>query len=68
MKFTCPVCNCDSTDNIPLNDTTKYSGIEISLNKLGELRVRTYSDSSDYWESQDIINLKYCPLCRRKYK
>ena len=41
----------------------KYSGIEIAINPQGMLRVRVYDDDS--LETQDIVHVKYCPMCGR---
>ena len=60
---------CKSRDFTTLNKTIKYSGIEISLNDQGILRVRV-SDLAPDWtvNLQDIVNIKYCPFCGRKLK
>ena len=59
---------CGRTDNnfVLFNETTDYSGIEMSLNRQGMLRVRYYDDSSYIWFSEDIININFCPICGRK--
>lgn len=69
---------CESRDFTPLNSTTDYSGIEMSLNDQGILRVRSSSihesgtnakvTRNQYlFDSQDIVNIKYCPMCGRRF-
>jgi Zn finger protein HypA/HybF involved in hydrogenase expression len=38
------------------------------MNAQGMLRVRCYCDEMDGFVSQDIINMKYCPVCGEKFK
>lgn len=54
-------------DFVPMNQTVEYSGIELALNCQGMLRARYYDLNGDTFESQDIINIKHCPLCGRKF-
>lgn len=63
-------CYCEQLTNdfALVNQSVEYSGIEIAINRQGMLRIRTYSDNSDIFDSQDIVELKYCPLCGRKFK
>lgn len=63
----CPYCEATTNDFVIANQTTEYSGIEIAINRQGMLRVRTY-DSGDNFTSQDIIELKHCPLCGKAFK
>ena len=59
---------CESRGNndfLLLNQTQDYSGIEIALNRQGMLRTRYYGDN-DIWCSQEIVNIKFCPMCGRK--
>lgn len=63
----CPYCECDTNDFQQLNQTTEYSGIEVSVNRQGMLRVRTYADGDELFESQDIVEIKHCPLCGKKF-
>ena len=59
---------CESRGNndfLLLNQTQDYSGIEIALNRQGMLRTRYYGDN-DIWYSQEIVNIKFCPMCGRK--
>lgn len=62
----CKYCEYKNNDFVILNETTDYSSIEMALNRQGMLRVRYYDDSSQVWFSQDIINIKFCPICGRK--
>ena len=45
----------------------EYSGIELAINRKGMLRARYYDVNRDVFETQDIIEIKYCPLCGRKF-
>lgn len=62
----CKYCEHENNDFVTLNETTDYSSIEMALNRQGMLRVRYYEDSNQVWFSQDIINIKFCPICGRK--
>lgn len=64
--MSCKYCGRTDNDFVLLNETADYSGIEISLNSQGMLRGRYYDDSSHIWFSEDIINIKFCPMCGRK--
>lgn len=61
----CKYCEHENNDFVILNETKEYSGLEIAMNKQGMLRVRNYS-SNQMWATQDIINIKFCPMCGRK--
>lgn len=62
----CQYCeNRGNNDFLLLNQTKDYSGIEITLNRQGMLRTRYYGDN-DIWFSQEIVNIKFCPMCGRK--
>lgn len=61
----CKYCQHENNDFVPLNETIEYSGMEISLNRQGMLRVRNYLQG-DVWFAEDIINVKFCPICGRK--
>jgi hypothetical protein len=63
----CPYCETDSNDFVLMNRTGEYSGIELSINRQGMLRVRYYGINDDTFESQDIVNIEYCPKCGRKF-
>ena len=63
----CVFCERNNNDFIPLNQTADYSGIEISVNRQGMLRVR-YNDANEpNFITQDIINIKYCPICGKEF-
>lgn len=63
---------CETSDNgfVLLNNTACYSGIEFAMSNKGMLRVRTYPnlDDSGLFDSQDIINIDYCPICGRRLR
>ena len=60
----CKYCEHENNDFVILNETKDYSGIEIAVNRQGMLRVR-YEDN--IWFSQDIVNIKFCPMCGKKF-
>lgn len=64
----CQYCeNRSDNDFVILNDTVEYSDIEMALNRQGMLRVRYFEQGEyDLFYSQDIINVKFCPMCGRK--
>lgn len=62
----CKYCNSKDNDFVMLNDTAEYSYIEMALNRQGMLRVRSY-DETEIWFSEDIVNVKFCPMCGRKF-
>lgn len=65
----CPYCESGTNDFVRINYNVEYSGIEMSLDRFGKLRVRTYINSiDDYFDSQDIIEIKYCPFCGRRFR
>ena len=65
----CKYCEHGNNDFVLLNETTDYSGIEIALNRQGMLRVRYYEQGEyDMWFVQDIINVKFCPICGREFE
>lgn len=55
-----------NNDFVTMNQTAKYSGIQLAINCQGMLRARYYVNG-DTFETQDIVNIKYCPLCGRKF-
>lgn len=64
----CQYCENENNDFVVLNDTKDYSGIEMAINCQGMLRVRYYMyNGIDRFESQDILNIKNCPMCGRKF-
>lgn len=65
----CKYCEANRYgDFVVINDTKEYSGIEMAINCQGMLRVRYYKyNGIDSFESQDILNVKYCPMCGRKF-
>ena len=63
----CKYCEHENNDFVLLNQTVDYSGIEMSLNRQGVLRIRYYNSYEDLFSSQDFINVKFCPMCGRKF-
>ena len=63
----CQYCSERNNEFVLLNNTRAYSGIEFAINRQGMLRVRFYEDFSQIWFSEDIVNIKYCPMCGRKF-
>lgn len=62
----CKYCEQKDNDFVTLNKTSNYSNIEMALNRQGMFRVRHYEDGSRVWFVQDILNIKFCPMCGRK--
>ena len=62
----CPYCDAKTNDFIPINQTVEYSGIEIALNRQGMLRVRVYESGQETFTAQDIVEIKWCPVCGAK--
>lgn len=63
----CQYCDSNYNDFVVMNQTMEYSGIELAINRQGMLRARYYDVNGDVFETQDIIEIKYCPLCGRKF-
>lgn len=63
----CSYCEADNNDFVTMNQTVEYSGIELAVNRQGMLRVRYYDCNEDTFESQDIVEIKHCPLCGRRF-
>lgn len=64
----CKYCSTDNNDFILLNQTVDYSGIEMSLNRQGILRIRYYDINDPNFVTQDVLNIQYCPMCARKLR
>lgn len=64
----CKYCENENNDFVLLNDTNMYSGIDIEINRQGFLRVRVLNDEMDSFITQDILSVKYCPICGREFK
>ena len=59
----CNFCKKNNDNSfVPLNETVDYSGIEIAIHEKGMLRCR-YFENEETFKSQDVINIKYCPMC-----
>jgi len=65
--MSCPYCEITNDDFQPVNQSVEYSGIEISLNRKGLMRIRTYLNDSEIFDAQDTVELKYCPLCGKQF-
>lgn len=63
----CQYCRERNNDFVILNDSNMYSGIDIEINRQGMLRVRVFNDEMDSFVTQDILNVRYCPMCGRKF-
>lgn len=68
MVTKCPYCEHDNNDFVLLNQTAEYSGVETAMNRQGMLRVRYYGENTETFLTQDIVEIKYCPLCGKKIK
>lgn len=62
----CSYCESTSNDFVPANQTAEYSGIEIAINRQGMLRARAIDESGNL-VTQDIVEMRYCPLCGKKF-
>ena len=62
-------CGCEAAEYLPLTDV-RYSGVEAVLfPKLKFIRTRVYwTQDPEYgvFDTQDVVNVEYCPLCGRK--
>lgn len=67
-KSSCKYCGSENNDFILLNETSAYSNIEMAINRQGVLRIRHYEDNNQIWFTQDIINIKFCPICGKEFK
>lgn len=63
----CPYCERDDNASVPLNQGYEYSGLEVSVNRQGELRVRYYEDVNQNFVSQDIVEINFCPNCGKRF-
>ena len=70
--MSCPYCGIDTNQFNPINQTVGYSGIEVSLNRQGLLRIRVLDCSSREPTigllSQDVVQIKYCPMCGKQFQ
>lgn len=69
--MSCPYCEINTNQFNPINQTVEYSGIEMSVNRQGMLRVRVLDCTDDSPTigllTQDIVEIKYCPLCGKRF-
>jgi len=63
----CDYCGGKDNSFVPMNQTKEYSGIEMALNRQGMLRVRAGRAPNGDFETQDIVNIRYCPMCGRNF-
>lgn len=63
----CKYCNANNNDFVTINNSKEYSGIEMAINRQGMLRVRYYEGDGWGFKTQDILNIKNCPMCGRKF-
>lgn len=63
----CDYCGGKDNSFVPMNQNKEYSGIEMALNRQGMLRVRAGCAQNGDFETQDIVNIRYCPLCGRNF-
>ena len=62
----CPYCESGTNDFVPMNQAVEYSGIEMAVNRQGMLRVRVLDDDGGF-TTQDIIEIRNCPLCGKRF-
>lgn len=62
----CPYCESGTNDFVPMNQAVEYSGIEMAVNRQGMLRVRVLDDDGSF-TTQDIIEIRNCPLCGKRF-
>lgn len=63
----CQYCRERNNDFVLLNDTGMYSGVNFEINRQGMFRVRVFNDEMDGFVTQDILNVRYCPMCGREF-
>lgn len=61
----CPYCESGTNDFVPMNQTAEYSGIEMSVNRQGMLRVRVLDDDGGF-TTQDIVEIRSCATVRKE--
>lgn len=65
----CEFCENNCNSFFGINESTcEYSGIDIDINRQGILRVRTFVGEDKLFDSQEIVNIRYCPMCGRKFQ
>ena len=62
----CKYCVPKSKDVVFVMNYPEYSGIEISMHHTGQLRARYFADDDDNFTAQDVVMIKYCPMCGRE--
>lgn len=66
LNYECPYCESGTNGFKAVNQTAKYSGIEMAVNRQGMLRARVLGDD-DGFTTQDIVEIYNCPLCGRRF-
>lgn len=61
----CPYCESGTNDFVPMNQTAEYSGIEMSVNRQGMLRVRVLDDDGGF-TTQDIVEIRSWSAVRKE--
>lgn len=61
----CDYCGGKDNSFAQMNQNKEYRGIEMALNRQGMLRVRDGCAPNGDFETQDIVNIRYCPMCGR---
>ena len=64
----CNFCSGSSSEFRRLNNTALYSGIEMAMDTGGLFRVRVLTDNGESFTTQEIIQMRYCPACGRKFR
>lgn len=64
----CKFCSGNSSAFRTVNATALYSGIEMAMGTSGLFRVRVLTDNGESFTTQEIIQMRYCPACGRKFR
>lgn len=64
IEVSCKYCGRTDNDFVLLKGTGLCSGLKVEMNRQGMLRIRYFYDTLK--KRQDIINIKFCPMCGRK--
>lgn len=63
----CEYCSIETKGFTMINTTSDYSFIEVSVSSMGYIRCRAYYDNDcNIPPTQEIVEIKYCPMCGRK--
>lgn len=64
----CKFCGAETNDFSILNPgTCRYSCVDLAINRQGMLRARVHPSSN--WDEylQEVLQIKYCPMCGRRF-